>query len=72
MKWDRIEGNREEFRGKHNLQWDGLSDAQLDIIAGKRALLAEGIEETYGVTKHAAQWQLSGWQQRQRAIALPA
>lgn len=65
MNWDRINGNWQEFKGKIKQQWEKLTDAQLDAIAGNRARLAAGIQQSYGISKHAAEWQLSGWQHRQ-------
>ena len=73
MNWDRINGNWQEFKGKIKQQWEKLTDAQLDAIAGSRDRLAAGIQQTYGISKHAAEWQLSGWQHRQLQWAtLPA
>ncbi len=71
MKWDRIEENWGEFKDRAKQQWGELSVAQLDVIAGKRDCLASGIQETYGISKHAAEWQLSGWQHRQHKLNRP-
>ncbi len=65
MNWDRIDGNWQQFKGNVKAQWGRLADNQLDVIAGKRAHLAGEIQLTYGISKHAAEWQLSGWQFRQ-------
>ncbi len=59
MKWDHIEGNWKQFKGNVKRQWDRLSDAQLDVIAGVRDQLADSIQQVYGISKHAAEWQLS-------------
>ena len=72
MNWEQINGNWKEFKGRAKQQWDKLTDVQLDLIAGKRDQLVAGIQEMYGISKHAAEWQLSGWQHRQHEIALPA
>jgi uncharacterized protein YjbJ (UPF0337 family) len=65
MKWDRIEGNWTHFKGNVKAQWGKLTDDRLAAIAGKRDHLAGEIQATYGISKHAAKWQLSGWQGRQ-------
>jgi len=62
MNWDRIEGNWKQFKGNAKVQWGKLTDDQLDVVAGKRDSLAGKIQETYGITKEAAEKQLSEWQ----------
>ena len=66
MNWDRIEGNWQQFKGTAKQQWGKLTDNQLDVIAGKRDLLAGRIQEAYGVSKDEAEKQLSAWQQAQQ------
>lgn len=62
MDWDYIEGNRDEFKAKQ--PGDALTDMQLEEIAGQRASLVGEIEEMFGISRHAAECQLSGWRQR--------
>jgi len=62
MTWDQIEGNWKEFKGKAKAQWGNLTDHQLDVVAGKRGQLAGKIQETYGITKDAAEKQITDWQ----------
>lgn len=66
MNWDQIEGNWKQFKGNVKQQWGKLTDDQLDVIAGKRDHLAGKIQEAYGVTKEAAEKQLSEWQEKQK------
>ena len=66
MNWDRIEGNWKQFKGNAKQQWGKLTDDQLDVIAGKRDMLAGNIQEAYGVTKDAAEQQLANWQTRMK------
>jgi len=66
MNWDRIEGNWQQFKGTAKQQWGKLTDNQLDVIAGKRDLLAGRIQEAYAVSKDEAEKQLSAWQQAQQ------
>lgn len=66
MDWDRIEGNWQHFKGNAKRHWSKLSDEQLDVVAGKRALLAGKIQEVYGVSKEIAERQLAAWQNAQK------
>ena len=68
MNWDRIEGNWKQFRGSARRQWGKLTDDQLDVISGKRDLLAGKIQETYGVSKDEAEKQLVTWQNAQKDV----
>ena len=55
MNWDRIEGNWQQFKGTAKQQWGKLTDDQLDVIAGKRDLLAGRIQEAYSASKDEAE-----------------
>ena len=58
MNWDRIEGNWKEFKGKAKTQWGKLTDAALDVIAGKKDQLAGKLQERYGYAKAQAEKEL--------------
>ncbi len=62
MNWDRIEGNWKQFRGHVKQKWGKLTEDHLDVIAGKRDILAGKIQEAYGVGKDEAEEQLAAWQ----------
>jgi uncharacterized protein YjbJ (UPF0337 family) len=66
MNWDRIEGNWKQFKGNAKQQWGKLTDDQLDVISGKRDLLAGKIQEAYGVSKDEAEKQLRAWETVQK------
>jgi uncharacterized protein YjbJ (UPF0337 family) len=68
MNWNRIEGNWKQFKGSARQQWGKLTDDQLDVISGKRELLAGKIQEAYGVSKDEAEKQLVTWQQSQKDV----
>ena len=40
MNWDRIEGNWKQVTGKAKVQWGKLTDDDLDVIAGRRDVMA--------------------------------
>lgn len=69
MNWDRVEGNWKQLKGSVKETWGKLTDDDLDVIAGKRDKLAGRIQESYGITKEAAEKQLSEWQDKQREVA---
>lgn len=65
MNWDRIEGDWKQFKGTIKVRWGKLTDDQLDVVAGKRDVLAGKIQEAYGISKDEAEKQLNEWQDRQ-------
>jgi uncharacterized protein YjbJ (UPF0337 family) len=62
MNWDRIEGNWKQVTGKAKVQWGKLTSDDLDVIAGRRDVLAGKIQQRYGVAKDEAEKQLSAWE----------
>ena len=66
MNWDRIEGDWKQLKGNVKVRWGKLTDDQLDVIAGKRDVLAGKIQEAYGISKDEAEKQLTEWQERQK------
>jgi len=63
MKWDTVEGNWRQFKGKVKAQWGKLTDEQLDVIAGKRTELSGKIQKVYGVTKEEAEKQIKHFEE---------
>lgn len=61
MRWDQIESNWEQFKGKASEQWERITDEQFNMIAGKRDYLAAKIQEVYGITKEQTEHQLNVW-----------
>ncbi len=68
MNWDRIEGNWKQFKGHAKEQWGKLTDDQIDVIAGKRDILAGKIQDTYGLSKDIAETQIADWQKRMKQV----
>lgn len=58
MNRDIIEGNWKQYKGKVREQWGDLTDDHLDVIAGKRTILAGKLQEAYGISKQAAEDQI--------------
>jgi uncharacterized protein YjbJ (UPF0337 family) len=62
MNWDRIEGNWKQLTGRAVEQWGKLSNDDVDVVAGRRDILAGKIQERYGVAKDEAEAQISAWE----------
>ena len=69
MNWDRIEGDWKQLKGNIKVRWGKLTDDQLDVIAGKREILAGKIQEVYGISKEEVEKQLTEWQARIKETA---
>ena len=61
MKWDRVEGDWKQIKGKVQQQWGKLTDDDLDVIEGKRTELAGRLQERYGYAKDEAEKQIDSW-----------
>jgi uncharacterized protein YjbJ (UPF0337 family) len=64
MAWDRVEGNWKQMKGKVKEQWGKLTDDQMDVINGRREVLAGKIQEAYGIGKDEADRQINDWEGR--------
>lgn len=53
-----VEGTWKQFKGEVKAQWGKLTDDHLDVIAGRRDVLAGKIQEVYGVTQDEAELQI--------------
>jgi len=62
MIWDRIEGDWKRFKVNAKQRWDKLSEQQLDAVAGRRAVLAGRIRDTYALSMEDTERQLAAWQ----------
>jgi len=64
MNWDRIQGNWKQVKGKVKEQWGKLTDADLDVVNGRRDQLAGKIQERYGIAKDEAERQVAAFESR--------
>ena len=55
-----------QVKGKVKEQWGKLTDADLDVIAGKRDQLEGKIWERYGSAKDQANTEIDHWYNKQR------
>ena len=62
MNKDTVEGNWKQLKGKVKEQWGKLTDDDFDVIAGKRDQLLGRIQERHGISRDAAEKQVSRWE----------
>jgi uncharacterized protein YjbJ (UPF0337 family) len=71
MNWDIIERNWEQLKGKVMAEWDNLSDAGFDQIAGRRDQLVGRIQEAYGISKEEAEQQIAAFEEANKDYRPP-
>lgn len=64
MDWDFIQADWSRFRDEVHARWTMITVRQLDLIAGKRARLANTIEDVYGLTSDQAERQIKTFEMR--------
>jgi len=65
MNWDQVKGNWKQFSGTVKVQWNKLTDDEVDQIAGRREILLGKIQEKYGIAKEEAEKQVKDWEKTQ-------
>jgi uncharacterized protein YjbJ (UPF0337 family) len=61
VDWNRIEGNRKQFKGLAKEKWGRLTDDDLDVVNGRRDQLEGKIQERYGLAKDKAKQDVDAW-----------
>ena len=61
MNWDQVEGKWNQIKGAVKEKWGKLTDDDLEVIKGKKDQLIGKIQERYGITKEAAEKEVSSW-----------
>jgi hypothetical protein len=61
MNWREIEARWFEYLPLAKRRWLALSDAQFHLINGRRQLLAEQLQASYGVTRENAELEIDRW-----------
>ena len=69
MDWERISGNWAQWKPRVRERWSRLTDDHLDVIAGRRDLLARRIEEIYELPREEVERQLRNWERNHDAEA---
>jgi len=55
MNRDQLEGRWEQLKGQARERWGQLSHDDLERVKGRYQTLAGAIQETYGITREAAE-----------------
>jgi uncharacterized protein YjbJ (UPF0337 family) len=58
MNWDKVHGNWLMLKEKIKEKWHQLTDDELHMIAGRRDLLLEKLQEKYGLARQEAERQI--------------
>ena len=61
IKWNHIAGQWARFRSKAGEQWSELTESELLEVDGRFDVLAEIIQERYGIEKAEAKQQIDLW-----------
>jgi hypothetical protein len=61
MRWEQIQVSWMEFRPRAKRHWIELSESQLDSINGNRELLADILQESYGLARDDADEEILAW-----------
>ena len=64
MDWNCAQSNWTRFRDEVHANWTRLTSRQLDLVAGRRASLANNIEEAYGIGSDEAERQIKSFEMR--------
>lgn len=72
MDWSHIESSWKDYQVNAKNRWNKLTNELLEATHGKRENLAAKVQESYGLTKEAAEQQVADWQSRQEVKQAPA
>ena len=60
--WDKVKGSWNQTKGAVKEQWGKLTDDDLLAIEGRRDQLVGKIQTRYGISREAAEAQVSAWE----------
>ena len=61
VDWDQVAGQWKQFQGIAKKQWGELTDSELLEVNGRYDILAEKIQERYGIEIEEANTQIDAW-----------
>ena len=61
VDWNQVAGQWKQFRSKAKKQWGDLTDSELLEVDGRYDILAEKIQERYGIEREEANSQIDAW-----------
>jgi uncharacterized protein YjbJ (UPF0337 family) len=71
MDWAHIQENWKHLTEKIKLQWERLSDDDIEGIEGSRDQLSGKVQEIYGIDKDTAEQEVDRWGSKIRDDDLP-
>lgn len=66
MNWTLAQNNWHQFKGRVRARWIEMSDEQLTMIAGNRAMLLNSIQRVYGLTRGEAEREIRAFEARNK------
>ena len=64
MKWETVEGQWKQLKGKAQQKWGKLTDDDWDVVEGKREELIGRIQERYGHARDEAEREVDDWSRK--------
>jgi uncharacterized protein YjbJ (UPF0337 family) len=71
MNWNIVEGNWDQFKGLVTARRGKLNNNHLDVIAGKRDVLAGRIQESYCITEDEFEKQIKVFEESNKDFLPP-
>ena len=68
MNWNQIETNWKQLKSNIQQQWAELTEDDLDNMSGNREELTNKIQQTYGMDRHNAEYEVDAWQSSQQDL----
>ena len=59
--WDQVAGKWKRLTGEVKKKWSSLTDDELIQVNGRREVLANKIQERYGIAKEEVEKQIDEW-----------
>jgi len=68
MSWEIADAEWQTVRGKLKSRWGKLTNAHLDVIAGKREGLATRLQDTYAISAEEAEKQIASFESHTKEL----
>jgi len=61
MNWEKVETNWKEYQASAKNVFSRLSDAELEVVRGRRDKLIDKVRDAYHITQVAAEKEVDNW-----------
>lgn len=68
MSWEIADAEWQTVRGKLKSRWGKLTNAHLDVIAGKREGLVTRLQDTYAISAEEAEKQIASFESHTKEL----